>query len=104
MQLIGARMASSRRMDAGQAMLFCALPMLAAAPSTSAQVTGRQGEIDPNAFHGSMVLEVPFLPAAPTHRTKDWVSSPADIRELRKFSCDRISITNLEFRTRDTKG
>jgi hypothetical protein len=64
-----------------------------------AQVSAKQGERDPNEFHDSMILELPFLPADPNLRTqKDWYNTP-DYASLRKYQCDRIRIANLLLRS-----
>ena len=72
--------------------LICA-PLLA-------QVTVKQGERDPNEFHDSMILELPFIPADPNlQKVTDWYSN-ADYVSLRKYQCDRIRITNVLFRVK----
>lgn len=63
-----------------------------------AQVTARQGERDPNAFFDSMIIEGPFPPAIPDARAKkDWFST-ADYEGLWKYQCDRLRVTEVEFR------
>ena len=62
-----------------------------------AQATVKQGERDPNEFHDSMVIELPFVVADPNlQKVTDWASNP-DYVSLRKFQCDRIRITNVLF-------
>lgn len=69
--------------------------------SISAQVTARQGEQDPYAFKGSMIVELPFEPADPVHqqRMANWYS-PLDSIELRKYQCDRIRVWSLMYRVK----
>jgi hypothetical protein len=74
-------------------------PESAANSSVSAQITGKQGPTDPNEFHGSMILEAPFLPADPNLRINDWFSSK-EYAQLKVYQCDRIRITLFEFRVK----
>jgi hypothetical protein len=69
----------------------------------SGQVTAKQGESapDPNTFHGSMTIELPFPALQDTSSWRDaWaqVLDPPSMIQLRRMNCDGIHVEELWFK------
>ena len=93
---------STRSRTLGSREALAILAVLLACQSTTAQVTGKQGEPDSVEFHDSMVLEIPFPPARPEliDKLTAWYTDGTDANQLRRYQCDRIRLFLVQCRVK----